>query len=284
MSRRNLSLTALAVSISLALVPPGVAQETPDLDQVVATVNGVEITLGHVAVAKATLPEQYRNLPAEVLFPGIIDQLVQQSLLAETLEGDWPARIVFSLDNESRSLRAGEVIEGIMQDAVTDELVEERYRAEFVEKEQGVEYNAAHILVESEEEAQEVKTALDEGADFAATARERSTGPSGPRGGDLGWFGEGQMVPPFEAAVKELEPGEVSTPVETQFGWHVIQLNEVRQKNAPPLEDVRPQLEQQIRAAAVTSRIEELLEDAQVDRGVADDMDPAVLNNIDLTQ
>lgn len=276
-------IAACAVALTIAAPRVSAQDDPPGLDTVVATVNGAEITLGHVAVAKASLPDQYRNLPANVLFPGILDQLIQQSALAQSFEGERPQRIELALENETRSLLAGEVIEDIMAGAVTPDLVEKVYQDQYADGAQGQEYRASHILVETQEEAREIRSDLEGGADFAATAREKSNGPSGPRGGDLGWFGAGQMVPAFEAAVIALQPGEVSEPIETQFGWHVIKLHEVRQKEAPELEEVRAEIEQKIRNEAVTSRLAELTEAAEIDRSGAEQLDPDVLDRIDLT-
>ncbi len=279
------AILAVAAALTVNSLPAwSDAHAKVDLDQVVANVNGVDITLGHMAVAKASLPDQYRQLPADVLFPGILDQLIQQTVLGQSFEGDWPRRITLALDNETRSLIAAEVVEGILANALKPGLVEKFYQDRYENGEQSLEYNAAHILVETEEEAQQIKIDLDEGADFAETAREKSTGPSGPRGGDLGWFGPGVMVPSFEAAVLELEEGEVSAPVETQFGWHVIKLMDRRNKEAPQLDDVRQELEQAIRQQAVEDQIKELLSAAKVDRSGANGIDPTVLDQIDLSK
>ena len=101
-------------------------------------------------------------------------------------------------------------------------------------------------------------TELEGGADFATLAQERSTGPSGPNGGELGWFGTGQMVPEFENAVTGLEVGAVSDPVETQFGWHVVKLNESRDVPPPTLDQVRDDIVNQIRQTRVEERLAEL--------------------------
>lgn len=107
------------------------------------------------------------------------------------------------------------------------------------------EFRASHILLDNEEDARAVITELDAGADFAELARTRSTGPSGPQGGELGWFTADDMVAPFSAAVAAMEPGQHSTnPVQTQFGWHVIQLHESREGAPPSFEEVSPQLRQ----------------------------------------
>lgn len=284
MQKRLIPVAAALLAVSMGNVLHAQSNDGPDLDQVVAVVNGTEITLGHVAAAKATLPDQYQNLPADVLFPGIIDQLIQQTVLQQTYEGELPKRVTLSIDNETRSLVAAEVVEATMADAVTDELIEKAYQEKYGSGDQGTEYSAAHILVETEETALQVKEAVENGADFAEVAREKSTGPSGPRGGDLGWFGTGVMVPAFEQAVLAMEPGDVSDPVETQFGWHVIKLNETRIKEAPELISVRPELEQEVRQNAVTEKIEALIEAAEIDREGGAAMEASILNNIDLSR
>ncbi|KIN78838.1 peptidylprolyl isomerase [Sulfitobacter mediterraneus] len=272
-------LASLALSACLAL--PAAAQDEAGLDTVVATVNGTEITVGHMIIARATLPEQYQQLPDEILFKGILDQLVQQTALADTYQGDLPARVKLSMENENRSLVAGEVIENVMAGPVDEDALKAAYDEQYASAEQGDEYNASHILVETEEEALAIKAELDGGADFAEMAREKSTGPSGPGGGSLGWFGKGMMVPSFEAAVIAMEPGAVSEPVETQFGWHVIMLNETRKTEAPALDTVREELELQIRQTRVQTTIDSITEAADVDRAAADGIDPAILKNIE---
>lgn len=272
-----------AVAVALTLSQPLHAQdETPQMSTVVATVNGVEITLGHMLVAKATLPQQYQQLPDEVLFPGILDQLVQQTALEQSFSGDLPKRVELSMENERRSLVAGEAIEKILATAVTDEALQAAYDATYANAEPTKEFNASHILVETEDEAKAIVEELKGGADFAATAREKSTGPSGPGGGSLGWFGPGAMVPEFETAVATMEPGGISDPVQTQFGWHVIKLNEVRNADAPAMEDVRAELEQQVRSEAVTAAVDALVADADVNRDGAEGIDPSVLSTLTL--
>jgi peptidyl-prolyl cis-trans isomerase C len=272
-------LSSLALAAAVAL--PVAAQDEPGVDTVVATVNDTEITLGHMLVARATLPQQYQQLPDDVLFQGILDQLVQQTALADSFTGELPPRVTLSIENETRSLTAGEAIEGVMAEDVSDEELQAAYDAQYKDAEPEQEFNASHILVESKEEADAIKVELDGGADFAEVAKEKSTGPSGPGGGSLGWFGPGMMVPAFEEAVAGMEAGGVSEPVETQFGWHVIKLNETRTGEAPALEDVREELETQVRQTKVQEAIESLTEAAGVDRSAAEGIDPTVLKNIE---
>ncbi|MEP3442530.1 MAG: peptidylprolyl isomerase [Sulfitobacter sp.] len=271
-----------AAAIAAALALPVTAQETATADPstVVATVGDTEITLGNMIVAWASLPEQYQGLPDDVLFQGILDQLVQQTALAQQYSGDLPARIELQLENERRSLVAGEAIEGIMEDPLDEADVQAAYEADYGGAEQAPEYNASHILVETEEAAQAVIEELNGGADFAAVARDKSTGPSGPNGGQLGWFGPGAMVPEFEEAVVAMEPGKVSEPVKTQFGWHVIKLNETRVPEAPALEEVREQIELQIRQIRAQEKIEEVTAAAKVDRSASEGIDPSVIKQI----
>ena len=272
-------LSSLALAAAVAL--PVTAQDEPSVDTVVATVNDTEITLGHMLVARASLPQQYQQLPDDVLFQGILDQLVQQTALADSFTGELPPRVTLSIENETRSLTAGEAIEGVMAEDVSDEELQAAYDAQYKDAEPEQEFNASHILVETKEEADAIKVELDGGADFAEVAKEKSTGPSGPGGGSLGWFGPGMMVPEFEEAVAGMEAGGVSEPVETQFGWHVIKLNETRTGEAPVLEDVREELETQVRQTKVQEAIESLTEAAEVDRSAAEGIDPTVLKNIE---
>ena len=162
-------------------------------------------------VLRARLPEQYANAPAEVLFDGILEQLVQQQALAAQVD-DLSRTSELVMDNERRALLANEALLDAGRDSVTEEAVQDLYNDTIANVEPLPEFNASHILVETEEEAQAIVEMLEGGADFAETAKEKSTGPSGPNGGQLGWFGLGAMVPEFEKAVTELEDGAISGP------------------------------------------------------------------------
>lgn len=256
---------ALAFALAATAAPLTLQAQDYDADTVLVTVDGTEITLGHMIVAKGTLPAQYRQLPDEVLFPGILDQLIQQVALAQSLETPTKATEL-TIENQRSGLLAGEALGIVSQDAVTDEALQALYEERFSDASPTQEFNASHILVETEEEAIALIAELEGGADFAALAQEHSTGPSGPNGGALGWFGSGQMVPEFETAVLALEPGNVSPPVQTQFGWHVVILNERRMAGAPPLEEVRQELAAELESAAVEAHIAEVVKDARVIR------------------
>ena len=270
----------LATAASLAISGSAIAQDA-DADTVVATVNGTEITLGQLIVSRAQLPQQYLQLPDDVLYDGLLDQLIQQQLLADTVEST-PRHVALALVLEERSLLAGQAIEDVSLEAVTDEAIAAIYESRFGAAEPEPEFDASHILVETEEEAIAIIARLESGADFATTAQEVSTGPSGPSGGALGWFGMGMMVPEFEAAVVDMEIGAISAPVQTQFGWHVIKLNNTREKPAPDIDTVRSELASEIQEQAITETIDSLLETAEIVRPEGIEIDPAVLQNIDL--
>lgn len=240
-----------------------------DAETVLATVNGKEITLGHVIALRDQLPAQYQNLPDDTLLKGLLDQLVDQEILAGTVstapDGD-PLAVRLQLDNDRRGALANRAAEAVVVDVVSDEAVQAAYDKEIASFQPQPEFHAAHILVDSEEKATALKTEIDGGKAFADVARENSTDGSAANGGDLGWFGLGQMVPEFETAVKTMEPGQVSDPVKSQFGYHLILLEETRESAPPALDTVRPQIENQLRQAALEAKLEELRAAATVER------------------
>jgi peptidyl-prolyl cis-trans isomerase C len=266
------------IAFTLFLSTPLAAQEA-NLTTVVATVNGTKLTLAHVLDIKRQLPAQYKNLEDSVLFNGIIEQLVQQQLLASSFETP-PSWLPTAMENQERNLLSTIVIDDIRAGALSEAALQSAYDAKFPAGEGEEEYQASHILMETEDEAREILALLDEGADFATLAQEHSTGPSGPRGGDLGWFGKGQMVPDFENAVLSMAPGAYVGPVQTQFGYHLILLRDRRIMARPSLEEVRGELEVELQNAAVESHLRALMDGADVSLS-SDDIDPSVLSTLD---
>jgi peptidyl-prolyl cis-trans isomerase C len=268
----------VSAAISLCLATPVAAQ---DASTVLATVNGTDITLGHLIAMRAMLPGQYQELPDEVLYNGMLDQLIQQEVVADSLRGSEDARTKLTMENEDRAFLASVAIDAIAFDTIADSDIQALYDANFADAGGDLEWNASHILVATEEEAQSLIEQLNDGADFVALAQEFSTGPSGPNGGALGWFGTGMMVPEFETAVAGLEAGEISAPVQTQFGWHVVKLNESRISAPPALEDVRADLEEELRRQRVDAYLAELTEAAEIARPEVE-IDMSLIRNIDL--
>ncbi|MFN3641370.1 MAG: peptidylprolyl isomerase [Gemmobacter sp.] len=267
---------AAALALAAGLGGAGSAGEA---DRVLATVNGTAITLGHVAVLREGLPPQYQAIPDPVLFRAILDQLIQQTVLAQAAEGTLDARATAGLENARRDYIARIALAAIGGAAVTDAALDAAYRARYAEAAPQTEWSASHILVATEEEAARIRAEIAAGADFAAKAQEHSTDRgSAQQGGALGWFGLGMMVPEFEAAVTALEPGQISDPVQTQFGWHIVTVTDKRLAATPPLEAVRGELVQEIERAAVDARLAELMAAADVTRS-DDGVDPALMRD-----
>ena len=270
-----------AGAIAFFAATPVLAQDAEvNADTVVAVANGTEITMGHVILLRAQLPEQYLSAPDDVLFAGILEQLIDQTLLGETV-GDDTLELRLTLENESRALRAAIAIDEVIGQAFSDEDIAAAYDEAYGNLPVEPEFNASHILVETEEEADALITALNDGADFAELAKEKSTGPSGPNGGELGWFGLGMMVPPFEEAVVAMEVGDISGTVQTQFGWHVLILNDKRDVPPPALETVIGDITQTLQQDAIEAKIDELRAGVSVETMI-EGIDPAEIKNLEL--
>lgn len=277
-NRRN----SIFAAIILSAVTASAAQAEPSADTVVASVNGTEITVGHMILVRESLPEQYRNLPNEQLFDGILEQLIQQTLLADLI-GDKDSReIRLTLENDRRLMKASQAVEELSAQAIGEDEIAASYDDRYADADMGMEYDASHILVETEEAAVNLINKLQAGADFVELAKEFSTGPSGPGGGALGWFGLGMMVPPFEAAVVAMEKGAISSPVKTDFGWHVIKLNDTRAISAPALDEVRGEIIAELQRIAIERRIDELRQQATISRTPVEDIGVAVISQSEL--
>ena len=265
------------LALMAALATP-VWAEGETAETVVSTVNGVNITLGQMVALRESLPEQYQSLPDDVLYNGILEQLIQQEVLRQSVTSLSP-RHSATLENDTRGYISGVAIEAVVLDAVTDEALQAAYEARFKDAAPQTEYNAAHILVETVEAAEALKAELAAGADFAELAKANSidTG-SGANGGDLGWFGTGVMVKPFEDAVLAATVGEVTGPVQSDFGQHLILVKETRVAENPTLDQIRDELAAQIENAAIEAKVKELTDAATITRE-GEGLDPTLLKN-----
>ncbi|MCF8484454.1 MAG: peptidylprolyl isomerase [Rhodobacteraceae bacterium] len=271
---------ALAGAFAAPFALPATAQDA-SADTVVATVNGTNITLGHMIVLRETLPQQYQALPDDVLFKGILDQLIQQTALEQSVK-ELAKRDQLALENNRRGYVSGVALQNVVESAVSDAALQAAYDAKFNGVTPAKEYNAAHILVATEEMANSLKAELDGGADFSELAKANSTDKgSGANGGDLGWFGLGMMVKPFEDAVVSAEVGKVAGPVQSDFGWHLILVKESRVAAAPTLDETRDELAAEIERAAVESHLKDLTEAADIARP-GEGLDPALLRDATL--
>lgn len=235
------------------------AQQTED-SQVVVRIGEQAITERDLAQAEADFAQELAQVPAQQRRSVLIDVLIDMELLAQAARDrgmheteEFQERLAFL---ETRALRnmyvEREIVETIAEEEI--EAAYEQTRQAFQPQE---EVRARHILVETEAAAREAIRRIEEGADFGELARELSRDPgSGPQGGDLGYVGRGRLVQPFEEAAFALEPGAYTEePVETQFGWHVIKVEEKRMSSPPPLEQVR----NEIRTVLMRQKFEEVM-------------------------
>lgn len=266
------ALVCCALVVLAAVSPIRAADEKP-----VATVNGEPIMPEEVRTALEFIPQQYRTAPPDVLIPQIIGQLIELKVLSDAAmqkgldeDADLKRRLAFY---RVQLLRQA-YVEDLIRSHITDEMLRQSYDAMVAEHTGADEVRARHILVATEAEALGLVEALNGGADFAELAAERSTGPSGPRGGDLGYFAAGQMVPAFSDAAFALGVGEVSAPVQTQFGWHVIKVEDRRTTPPPTYEESVDQLRAQAAEGVVAAAVGAALADVTVERF---EVDPATL-------
>lgn len=273
---------AASVGFLFSIMLAASAQDKPTAETVLATVNGTEITLGHVISMRERLGQRYDQMPTQDLYTGILEELIRQTLIVDTEKnGKQTKRTKLALENEIRAVLANQFLIRFNSIPISAADSQAAYEKNYGSVAPEVEFNASHILVETQEEAKALIATLSDGKDFAELAQEKSTGPSGPNGGSLGWFGLGAMVPAFETAVQEMEIGEVSEPVQTQFGWHVVRLNDKRNKPAPTLDDVRPTIEADLRRAALEAEMTRQQEAATIERFDVD-FDPAIISDTSL--
>ncbi|MBK1694944.1 peptidylprolyl isomerase [Chromatium weissei] len=242
---------------------------TDSPDTLIATVNGVPYPLDVFRVFYLSRIQQTQgeNTPAMQQqafdeFMGLI--VASQEGARRKLEDD--RNVVAALKLEQMKVMSNAALAAMAQDIKpTDDDLKAAY--DKVKAQSGrVEFKARHILVKDEDEAKKLIKQLDKGADFAELAKKNSTGPTAKDGGDLGWFDPKQMVPAFAAAIADMKPGTYSkTPVQTQFGWHVINLQDTRKAEPPPFEDAKPQLTALVQRQQLAEKIMEMRNKAKVE-------------------
>jgi peptidyl-prolyl cis-trans isomerase C len=234
---------------------------------VIATVNGAPIMKSvldiYGAQRKANQGEGEPVSDQDILNEVISLELMRQEGVSKGL--DTSPTIVATMDQQTRTLLAGAAIRDFVQkNPVTDEQAREVYDKEIGQP--ATEYNARHVLVKTREEAEEVIHELDKGGDFSALAKEKSTDTSASQGGELGWFSGAQMVQPFAEAVAGLEKGSYTKePVQTQFGWHVILLEDTRESTPPAFDDIKDRLKVLVANQQLQRHIQQVREAAKID-------------------
>ena len=278
---RALVVTA-ALCTGLAMVPTHLeAQTQPQIQPipkqlpdpattVVAVVEGEKVYLIEILHMAERLPDQYKQLPLPTVYPSLLQRAVDARLVAiagRQAGYSENAKVKQRLKDAETQI----ISEIYLAEAISAKVTEDALRADYETRKQelagGDQVKARHILLETEEDARKVIEELDKGASFAELASERSTGPSASSGGDLGWFGRGQMVPAFSDAAFGLGSGDVTTePVQTQFGYHVILVEDRRPSKPPSFEQARERLSSEMSQKILLSILEGLRAAAEVKR------------------
>ena len=274
--RRSISLAAVAALLLVLPVAAGCSKDSSSeapqasaADPVVARVNGVDIRESDLALAEEDLgadtqavsPEAKREQLISYLADIImVTQAADKKKLADTPE--FKRRLAF-LRNK---LLMGYELQDEAKSAVTDEALHRTYDEAVKSMGGQEEVRARHILVESEDEAKTLLDQIKGGADFAALAKEKSKDPGAAEGGDLGYFTKDQMVPEFGDVAFKMYPGQLSNPVKTQFGWHIIKVEDKRTKQPPEFEKVKDQIEAYLARKSQTEFIAKLRQSAKIER------------------
>ncbi len=270
MSNLNILRTcALGLAFALSAVLPALVSAVPAAATVLAKVNGKEITDEDLKLAAedlgASIPRQLEGKARDAyLLDYLIDgELVAQKALADKLDqaSDFPQKVAYYREK----LLMGSLLSKISKEAVTDAAMKKVYDEAAKAQKPETEIHARHILVATKEEAEAALKRIKAGEDFAKVAKELSKDP-GAEGGDLGWFTKERMVPEFAEAAFKLEAGQVSDPVKTQFGWHIIKVEAKRQTSFPPFDQVKDQVARYVVQKAQSELIAQLRKVAKIER------------------
>jgi peptidyl-prolyl cis-trans isomerase C len=237
------ALAGIAILAAAVVATPGPEAFAQDPKTVVATVDGKPITEADMKLAEGELGNDLANLPPEVKRQALAEYLIDNQLFANAAEAaklaDTPEFQQYIAYLRQRALRE-QFFEKTLKGSVSEDEAKKIYNARVAELKPETEFAARHILVADEAKAKELRAKIGGGEDFAKLAGENSTDPVSKKdGGFLGYFGMGQMVPEFEAAVVKLQKGELSEPVKTAYGWHIIKLEDRRAKQPPSFEQVK---------------------------------------------
>jgi peptidyl-prolyl cis-trans isomerase C len=237
---------------------PTVAPKEPTGAEVVAIVDGENILYSDVMAARRTLPAQYQQIPMQTIYLQLLNQVIERHVLASAAiksGQDKDVLVQAGLRQARNRVLSSSYARYLVSQGVTEERVRAIYNKDKDAKTGPVEVRARHILVQTEAEARSIIMALKKGGDFVALAKTKSTGPSGARGGDLGYFKKGAMVPAFSAAAFSLKPGEISDPVKTQFGWHVIKVEDRRSSAGPSFKKEAGKIRQKLAAEIIQAEV-----------------------------
>ncbi|MGJ5151634.1 MULTISPECIES: peptidylprolyl isomerase [unclassified Bradyrhizobium] len=260
--------TALAGSLALSLLAAP-ARAADDANPVLAKVNGAEIRKSDVTLAEEELGQSLAQMDPATKDENVLSFLIDMKLVAKAAEDkkvadteEFKKRLAFTRNR----LLMDSLLASEGKAATTPDAMKKVYEeaAKQIGGEQEV--HARHILVETEDDAKAVKAELAKGADFAELAKKKSKDPGASDGGDLGFFTKEQMVPEFANVAFSLEPGKISDPVKTQFGWHVIKVEEKRSRKPPEFDQVKGQIETYVTRKAQADYVGKLREAAKIER------------------
>jgi peptidyl-prolyl cis-trans isomerase C len=256
-------VTGLMISTALA-GSRVVAQE----DKVVASVNGVAITTNDVEMAAEDLLAQLQSVPPKQRFQFLIEYLVERQLLAQAAD---KAKIA-STDEYKRRLEyystkalRDSYFKTKIEPTISDEEAKKRYEEEIAKINPEEEVRARHILVKTEKEAKDVVAELKKGGDFEEIAKAKSIGPSAPRGGDLGYFTKDKMVPEFSEVAFKLKKDQISAPVKTNFGWHIIKVEDRRMQQLQEFDAIKSRIRNVLLRQKVTEIADTLRKNAKIE-------------------
>jgi peptidyl-prolyl cis-trans isomerase C len=268
---------ASAVTGCLAIILlAGLPAKAEDANPVLAKVNGSEIRQSDVALAEEELGPSLAQMDPATKKDNVLSFLIDMKIVSKAAEDkkienndDFKKRLAFTRNR----LLMDSLLASEGKAATSDEAMKKVYEDASKQISGEQEVHARHILVETEDEAKAVEEELKKGADFAELAKKKSKDPGAADGGDLGFFTKDQMVPEFSAVAFALEPGKISDPVKSQFGWHVIKVEEKRARKAPEFSQVKGQIETYVTRKAQADYVAKLRESAKVER-----MDQAAAN------
>ncbi len=266
--RVRLASSALGGCLAVALLA-ATPVRADDSNPVLAKVNGSEIRQSDVKVAEEELGPSLAQMAPAARQDNVLSFLIDMKIIAKAAEDkkienteDFKKRLAFARDR----LLMDKLLASEGKAALTPEAMKAVYEDASKQITSEQEVHARHILVPTEEEAKKIEDQLKKGADFAELAKKESKDPGASDGGDLGFFTKDQMVPEFSKVAFELEPGKISDPVKTQFGWHIIKVEEKRTRKAPDFDQVKSQIEQYVTRKAQADYVTKLRETAKVER------------------
>ena len=262
--KASLAVTGCLAAVLAAGLPVR-AEDNP----VLAKVNGIEIRQSDVALAEEELGASVAQMDPATKKDNVLAFLIDMRIVSKAAEDkkvenseDFKKRLAFTRNR----LLMDSLLASEGKAATTDEAMKKVYEEASKQITGEQEVHARHILVESEDEAKAIKAELDKGGDFAELAKKKSKDPGASDGGDLGFFTKEQMVPEFSTVAFALEPGKISDPVKSQFGWHIIKVEEKRSRKAPDFEQVKSQIETYVTRKAQADYVAKLREAAKVER------------------